>query len=271
MIASLQTWQTDGYPAEAGINLDDDSLNVDAKEAADSKATLIFNAWIERAIARTFEDELTLIGQSSLGSTYTVRGFIRLLEEDPTTLATYDAATGQSILWDDIATTGTLESKDDRLVTAMLDAVDDLVKIFGADRTTWRWGELHRIRFDGLNPLWFTDIPPTSDPVFPKGFPRHGDQWNVDASNFGITRSLKSDLNFEYGSGPVQRFVAEMTPDGPKIVNALPGGASMDKTSEHYRDEAEYWRKNETHEIPFDLTDVLAALPDGAGQTLFQP
>ena len=271
LIASLTAWQTGGFSADAGINLDDGTLNVDAQEAANAKATVIFNAWIVRAIARTFEDELTLIGQSSLGSTYTVRGFIRLLEEDPTTLATYDAASGQSILWDDISTTATTESKDDRLVTAMLDAVDDLVKIFGADRASWRWGDLHRVRFDSLNPLWFADIPPTSDPVFPKGFPRHGDQWNVDASNFGITRSLKSDLNFEYGSGPVQRFVAEMTPTGPVIRNALPGGAVMDKDSEHFRDEAEYWRKNETHPIPFELDDVLAALPSGAGQTLFQP
>ncbi len=232
---------------------------------------MIFYAWLVRAVGRVLEDELKLTGRTNIGTSMTLRAFMHLLEQDPTKLATYDATLKDSVLFDDISTTGVSESRDDRLVTAMLDAVDDLVKIFGADRTSWRWGALHRVRFSSLNPLWFVDIPPVDDPVFPKGFPRHGDQWNVDASNFSITRPLASPLSFNYGSGPVQRFVAEMTPSGPKLENALPGGAILDRESPHFRDEAELWRKNQRRAVPFEKSEMLAALPANAEHTLFTP
>lgn len=271
VIAALKKWQTNGVLASAGVSLEDGSLNVDATEADNALATALFNAWIVRAIARVLEDEMQVIGRTNVGTTFTTRAFIRLLETDPTQLATYDAVTGQSALWDDISTTGVVESRDDRLATAMLDGLDDLAKLLGNDRSEWRWGKLHTIRFESLVSVWLLAIPPFDDPVFPKGFPRHGDQWNVDASNFGILRALKDPLSFSYGSGPVQRFVAEMAPDGPKIRNALPGGAVLDKDSPYFDNEAEYWRKNDTHEVPFEIDDVAAAIPSGGDHILFTP
>lgn len=271
VIATLKKWETDGFLAASGVNPDTGLLDVPAAEADSAKATALFNAWIVRAIARTLEDEMAVIGEANAGTTFTTRAFFRLLTADPTTLATYDSGTGQSALWDDIATTGVVESRDERLVTAMLDGLDDLTSLFGTDRTTWRWGNLHTIRFDSLISVWLLSIPPIGDDVFPKGFPRHGDQWNVDASNFGIIRRLQDPLSFSYGSGPVQRFVAEMTPDGPKIRNALPGGAVMDPESPNFADEAELWRKNETHDIPFEIDDVVAAVPSGGEHILFTP
>ncbi len=259
VLADLDTWGNQGYLAAAGINLDDDSLNVPTEEADNARATLIFNAWLVRAIARTFEDELTLVDRKNVGTNFTLRAFSLLLLEDPTTLATYDPVTGQSALWDDISTVGITESRDDRLVTALLDALADLKSLVGADQDAWRWGDQHRVRFNGLNPLWLVSIPPVTDPVFPKGFPRHGDQWNVDASNFSITRGLTDNFSFSYGSGPVQRVVAEMTPTGPKIRNALPGGAVLAKESPYFRDEAELWRKNQSHPIPFEVEEVEAS------------
>ena len=259
IIAELKAWGTAGFSAAAGIDLSDNSLKVPAAEAADAKATVIFNAWIVRAVGRALEDEMATTGQGSLGTNFMLRGFIRMLEEDPTTLATYDAASGESALWDDMTTAGVTETKDDRLVIALLDGVDDLVATFGADRTTWRWGDLHRIRFRSLISAWFMDNPTVNDPVFPNGFPRHGDQWAVDASNFSIVRKLSDKLSFAYGSGPVQRFVAEMTKDGPKIQNALPGGAVLASESPYFSNEAEFWRKNETHAVAFEIDDVEAS------------
>lgn len=259
VLADLAAWQAGGFQASAGINLDDDSLDVPAAEADAARATVIFNAWLVRAVARTFEDELDQIGLKNVGTTFTLRAFVRLLAEPQSQLATYDAVTGESALWDDISTESTVESRDDRLVTALLDALTDLHGIFGADRSTWRWGELHRVRFNSLNPVWLVSVPPVTDPVFPKGFPRHGDQWNVDASNFSITRALGDPLSFGYGSGPVQRVVAEMTPSGPKIRNALPGGAVLAQDSPYFRDQAELWRKNENHPVPFEVDEVEAS------------
>ncbi|MEZ4226173.1 MAG: penicillin acylase family protein [Polyangiaceae bacterium] len=259
IIGELKAWDTAGFAAAAGLSLSDGSLDVPAAQAADAKATLVFNAWLVRAVARALEDEMTAAGQGSIGTNFMLRAFIAMLEEDPTKLATYDAATGESALWDDMSTTAVTESKDDRIVTALLDAVDDLNALQGTDRGKWRWGDLHRVRFNPLVPVWIVAIPAFSDPVFGAGFPRHGDQWVVDASNFGVVRKLSDKLNFSYGSGPVQRFVAEMTKAGPKIQNALPGGAVLSTESPYFADEAEYWRKNETHAIAFEKDDVEAS------------
>jgi penicillin amidase len=272
IIATLKKWETEGaYEAAAGINLDDDSLDVPTAEADASRATLVFNAWLVRALARAFEDEWTAAGISNLGSTVTVAGFIHLLETTPATLATYDAPTADSALWDDMATPA-IESRNNRFAIALLDAVDDIEGLISADRNAWRWGRLHRIRFDSLVPTWLVPIPGPADPIFyGKGFPRHGDQWNVDACNFGLLRSLSSELNFNYGSGPVQRFVAELTPSGPKIKNALPGGVVLSSSSPYFKNEAELWRKNESHDVPFDIDDVAAAVEAGGQHILFTP
>jgi penicillin amidase len=126
------------------------------------------------------------------------------------------------------------------------------------------------VRFNSLIPLWLVTIPGVSDPVFKQGgYPRHGDQWAVDACNFGIMKTLDSQLDFSYGSGPVQRFVAEVTATGPKIKNALPGGAVLSSKSPYFKNEAEYWRKNETHDVPFEIDDVAAAVDAGGQHILF--
>ena len=56
----------------------------------------------------------------------------------------------------------------------------------------------------------------------------------------------------------MQRFVVDMDPAGPKAFNAIPGGVVWDRKSPHFRDEAELWRRNKTHLVPFALADVIA-------------
>lgn len=275
VLDALKKWETESdFEAASGVDADDESLNVDAKEATAAKATVIFNAWLVRAIGRALEDEMKAAGIGNLGTANMVKGFVRMLEQDPSKLATFDSASGQSALWDDMATTGAVEKKDDRLVVALLDAIDDLVKVpgFGTDRNNWRWGAVHRVRLKSLFPVWFVDVPTFTDEKFKAGFPRPGDQWNVDACNFGIVRSLASPLDFNYGSGPVQRFVAEVTKSGPKIKNGLPGGTVLAKDSPFFRNEMELWRKNQTHDVPFEMDDVeAAAVAPGGEHVLFTP
>lgn len=61
-----------------------------------------------------------------------------------------------------------------------------------------------------------------------------------------------------HGSGASQRLVVEMTPDGPRPFNALPGGQSEDIESPYHDDEAELWRRNEQPALYFDDADVEA-------------
>lgn len=272
LIDALKKWGSEhDYEAAAGVNLDDNSLSVDAAEKDASFATLVFNAWLVRVLAHTFGDEAAAAGIGNFGSSYTIRAFVRLVSEDPMNLATYDAATGESAIWDDMSTASVVESRDERFVRALLDGLDGIADRLGTDRSEWAWGRLHSISFDPLVPLWTLTIPPSSDPVFGGGFPRHGDMYAVDASNYGFVRGLNSNFNFRYGSGPVQRFVAEMTPDGPVIRNALPGGAVARSDSEFFANEAEFWRKNENHPVFVDIDDVAESAGKVGTHIVFSP
>jgi len=218
---------------------------------------LIFNTWLVRVLARTFGDELGRLGVGIFRESR-AKAFIRLVKADPATLATYDPATLDSSLWDDIDTPE-VESRDERMIRALVDALSTLEALAGPDPAAYRWGKHHTVKFTALIPLFSElSIPPGSDPTFFAGFPRPGDSFSVDSSDFGFP-GLMSTPSFSYAHGPTQRFVIDMDPAGPKAENALPGGVIWDSKSPHFRDEAELWRKNQTHPVPFALSDVIAA------------
>jgi penicillin amidase len=122
----------------------------------------------------------------------------------------------------------------------------------------WRWGRLHAVRFDQVVPPAagpaLVSIPPGNSDEFPIGFPRHGDYGAVDVGNY----SAFSGERFTHGSGASQRLVVEMTPDGPRPFNALPGGQVEDPDDPHHADEAERWRVNEQPPLYFEQADVEA-------------
>jgi len=256
---ALAKWGTDGdYLSAAGVSLDDGSPSGDAKEALASKATLVFNAWLVRMISATFDDELAKLGDSSPPFDL-VRVLVWLMTSDKTKLATFDAAAQDSALFDDLTTTP-IESRDERAVTALLDALDFLNAKLGADRNAWRWGKLHTIRFESLVSLWSTmSIPPIGDSVFPNGFPRHGDGYNIDVAEYAHHPDKLANVDFSYSAGPTQRFVIDLDPAGPTARNVLPGGEVWDNQSPHFRDQAEQWRRNQNHPIPFTHAQVVAA------------
>ena len=225
---------------------------VSAQELADSVATSIFNAMLGRLLALTFDDEVELVGA---GGGNQAKMLLRALE-DPSSLRTYDAGTGDSVIWDDLTTDTVTESRDERIVGAMLGGLAFLTERFGTDMDTWRWGTLHTVRFESLLPALGTDvisIPPPDDPLFPDGFPRPGDNGGVDAANPGTNATT----DFSYGNGPQQRFVVEMAPEGPIARNAIPGGQDIDPDGPHHADEADLWRRNEAPPLYFREIDVV--------------
>jgi penicillin G amidase len=259
----LATWDSDGaYLAAAGVDLDtgknlpeDGETRVEARAA---RATLFFNWWLMRFTVRVLGDELAAAGNPPLDRAQKIKALLHLFEADPATLATYDAATKESALWDDMTTTP-IESKDERVLRALLDALSDIAKLEGG-AAAQRWGSFHRVSFASINPLWGSfSIPNGSDDVFGDGFPRHGDLFVVDASQYGGASTLTAKPSFTYSSGPTQRFVIDLDPAGPRARNALPGGVIWDPKSPHFRDEAEYWRKNQNHEIPWGADEAVAA------------
>lgn len=264
LAALLEAWRDESnFDAATGVNLDDNSFNVSEKEARASRATALFNVWISRMINLTFEDEFAAAGQDVsklLGQNPIVErrtSLMYLLTTDKTKLKTYDAAMDDSILFDDM-NTPVVESRDERILTSLLDSVAFLNDRLGKD---WRWGRLHAIRFAAPVPVWSSlTIPPSNDPVFPDGFPRHGDGLNIDVASWVIPKTLDATADFSPRGGASQRLVVEMDPvKGPIARNALPGGNVWDPTSKHFRDDVELWRKNENHPVPFATADVVEA------------
>ncbi|MCC7536587.1 MAG: penicillin acylase family protein [Deltaproteobacteria bacterium] len=223
-----------------------------ATEIADSVATSIFNAWIGRCFNAAFDDEY-----ERFGGWRHRPPFVTLMLR-PESLRTYDETIGDTVMWDDLDSEE-IESRDVIVLRALVAALDYLESRFESDDPTeWRWGRLHTLRAASFVPSLGTDvlsIPPEDDPTFPDGFPRHGDNFVVDASNYGFG----SEESFGYRSGPAHRTVAEMLADGPRVTNALPGGQSYDPDSPHHADEMERWRRNESAPFPFAEADVAAA------------
>jgi penicillin amidase len=231
----------------------------DAATIEDSVATTVFNVTITNLVNLAFSDEVEAIGVNP-GTSMTAKT-LQLSLLSPERMATYDAAIGDTVLWDNIGT-AEMESRDERIIRAMTAAAGWLEQELGADMDGWRWGYLHTVRFRdllGLSRVSPTldrfSIPRTNDPDFPDGFPRHGDNFVVDASHFGLWNST----SYSYGHGPSQRLVVELTPDGPRAFNALPGGQVHEADDPHHADEAEYWRANEAPALAFDEVDVVGA------------
>ncbi|MBK6528106.1 MAG: penicillin acylase family protein [Deltaproteobacteria bacterium] len=249
----VQSWTLDGA---SGVEAD-----ATPARRRDAVATSIFHGWMSRLLRGTFSDETAVLRVGGIDS---IRAALHLLEH-PTELRARTAS-GESVLWDDLSTADATETRDVILLRSLDEAMADLERLTTtADVERWLWGSLHTVRFTSLIPG--TDatlsIPPTTDGAFPRGFPRPGGIDVVDASGPGLGGS-----NYSFGSGASQRLAVELGPDGPRAFNALPGGQSIDTGSPHFRDEAELWRTNRTHAVPFREAEVVA---EASGRWRFEP
>jgi penicillin amidase len=232
----------------------------DASEVADSVATSVWNAFLTRLAPLVIGDETARIGRGP--NSLLVMRALEWAFTSPQAMASYrqayggDASWNDSVLWDDLATANVLESRDERVVRAIVAGYAFLTGRLGADKEQWRWGRLHAVRFEQVAPALDgneqVSVPPAADPTYPIGFPRHGDLGAVDPGNFGIYGTT----DFTFGSGASQRLVVEMTPTGPIARNAIPGGQVEDPDSPHHADEAEHWRKNEQPPLYFEAADI---------------
>jgi penicillin amidase len=229
----------------------------DAGVIADSVATTIWNASLSRILPRALGDEAAAMGRG-VGTSDGLR-WMELALTNPTVLAGLDMD-GESVFWDDVSTAGETETLETIILRGTLAGVDFLTTELGADPMAWRWGLLHRVRFESVVPSVTADdvlsIPPTDDAMFPDGFPRHGDYGAVDVGNFGLFNT-GADTGFMHGSGASMRMVVEMTSTGPRPFNAIPGGQVYDPDSPHHRDEADLWIANEAPPMSYEEADVV--------------
>jgi penicillin amidase len=250
-----------------------------AQQIADSQATAILAMWSSYFAHDTLDDELAHFDpkQVQVGELEEEKLMLFLVQSPrPAFLSTGLSSTGDSVLFDNLGTPGVIESKRMIAAQAALETLGGLVAKLGPDPTAWTWGTLHTVTlnfFLGAGLVPSLSIPPPTDPTFPGGYPRHGDNGTVDVGPRGL-----STTDFAYEDlGPAIRFVAELDPvNGPTARNALPGGEIFDPASPHYSDQMQLWRKNQTYDYAFKDSDVIAAAMQeytntGTGRTRFQP
>ncbi|HNZ22066.1 MAG TPA: penicillin acylase family protein [Polyangiaceae bacterium] len=260
----MESWEKDAqFEMRTGVTTADMSLTLDSRDALASRASLMFHAWLTRLFHNVFADEMGAMGLGMQGwlaisESLPVRTLLHLLETRAESLASYDMSLRDSLLWDDL-TTDPLESRDERLVTSWLDAIDWLSEHLGDDRNRWRWGLVHTVRLAAPDPsMGLLAVPSESDRIFPNGFPRTGGLYTVDTADYSLARlGPGSPPLFAVHEGPALRLAVRFTSNGPEAAVALAGGQIADPARSYFRDGMELWRHNLTHALIYRRNEVL--------------
>jgi acyl-homoserine lactone acylase PvdQ len=230
---------------------------VSQDELGSSAATAILNAWMHFFIEGALADELAAVGYDvwRLDSNQLFRIVYELLS--PSSILSRSADTGQPILCDDAASSGTDNSCTRLVLSAMIAAMRHLESPAGFGTTEllrWEWGRLHHLTIEPLFPNPGLNLPAPGETAG-GGFPKAGDNFNVNRADMGW-RSLTFSQSAD---GPAQRFIAVARGGEPITVRwQLPGGVIFDSRSPHYRDLLDQYYLPQKHfDAPFQIDEIV--------------
>ena len=251
----LSTWDyssptglAEGWDAGDDPNM---AVEPDMDEIRNSTAATVFATWRSMLVQNTIDATLNAIGLGDYlpDSNAAQRAFtLHLLA--------YPVNNGFGLSGLNFFSAGLTETVAGSLQQALdLLASDEFAPAFAnsTDVMDYRWGKLHRIKFDhplDMDPFnvpnggGFMDLAPDLP-----GLARQGGFEAVDASR----HSARADgLNeFMFGSGPARRFVGEMTPDGVIGHQTIPGGQSGVFLHPNYSSQLPLWLTNSYHPLAF--------------------
>ncbi len=199
--AVLRRWKNP--PAEAG-KLVRRVLDWDASLTADSVPAAIYEVWMAKLPKAVFGPELSQKVDISM-----------LLK--------------------------TLETRPDRdaLLRALNEAVDELTRRLGADRSNWRWGRLHQVTFRH----------PLNSKLLDRGpLERPGDAYTVNAAG---------GSDFRQVTGASYRQIIDLSNWDRSVMTNAPGEVG-DPESPHYSDLMKDWNAGRYHAMPFSRKAVEA-------------
>jgi penicillin amidase len=254
-VERLRTWD---LAARTGIPEGYDAVDVDGQlsgptdeEVASSIATTIYSVWRGQFLANTIDATLAPLSVATAGDDQALSSLRHLLE-------TFDATHGVGASGLDFFAAGgggaaaPEDRRDTVLLQSLVDALDalagpDFADAFGGstDQDDYRWGILHRITFE--HPLGGErNAPPAGGLTTPaplEGIATDGGFNTVDASSHNGRADAADE--FDFGGGPVRRFVGEARPDRIRAVSSVPGGASGLVESPWYTNLLGPWLTNE--------------------------
>lgn len=198
-----------------------------------SLASSVFFVWLNRLTEAVFDDELSKAG-TSVDQDDRARALLHILEHvNEPAGSPYQVHTlgpdGQSLLWDNINTPDQIETRDEIMVQAMVQALDDLPAVMKSPATSaWQWGKVHTLTFqlqgigsavDAFNLPSYSILTQICGGT--KGYPRAGGYQTVDPANYEL-----NGLDFTSDEGPAMRMVVELEDGVMTAYNVLPGGVN---------------------------------------------
>ncbi len=216
----------------------------DGVPTADSPAAAVYEAWLVRMCERVFKDKL---GDAL---------FADYLNYGRPTFALYRLV-ARAIdpffeeLGDPIG-----RGRDEMAARALDDASRDLRDSLGPEPDRWKWGDLHRIRFD--HPL--SAVPPL-DRIFSIGpLARSGDIYSVNNGAYKLSKPYLLSSHASY------RMIVDLA-DTDRSWSVLPTGESGQPFARHWGDQTTLWAEGRLKAMRFSRE----RLGQIEGTLLFRP
>jgi len=218
----------------------------DGRSTRDSVGAAIFNALSIHLIDLTFGDELGADLLTRARTTLTLP-LVNILPE-------------QSSPWFDNIRTPAVETRDEIIMQALLDTIDELTERLGPDMSRWQWGELHTATFQGQG-LGQSGIRPI-EAIFNRG------PVPVDGAGGAVNNTaFRLDDPYAVGTVPSYRQIVDLG-DWSRSLSMHTTGQSGHAFHRHYDDMIDPWRNIEYHPMLWQRADVEA---DAEGVLLLRP
>ncbi len=229
--------------------------------SGDSPAAALYATWWPTAFQEIFEDDLIPDLFTSFNGDYGqyyARPLVYFLDATADNIDAIDAgtapfpsATGVNY-FDDTATEGTVETRDEQLLEAFHRSVAHLSALLGPDPSGWRWDAIHTATLNNASSPWVTGLD--------RGpYPLDGTGYTVDCADSVLFENGNPPELFDVWKGPVMRTVMDFDGGIIRTYITLAGGQVDDPDSAHFNDQTDDWVANVARPQPFTRAEVEAA------------
>ncbi len=224
---------------QAGVR--DWMLEWDYQLHRDSARAAYWMLFLKHLTQDMFDDELAALDEAYQGSGIELLALQQII------------GVPDSPWWDDVTTPDVVETPDQLMARALVEALADAESRLGADRESWRWGALHTTTFES-NPLGLSGIDIIEQLVNRGPFATSGGRVAPNATSWAFAAR-----EFVVRSAPSMRMIVDVGAFDNSLTSNTTG-QSGHPFSPHYDDMIEDWLGIRHHPMHWSREAV-----DGAG------